>query len=59
MPLNSSKLVRKTENESKGYATSIVHNQNYNIGFKNPKWKKLILPVSPIINVKFYIGTNF
>jgi hypothetical protein len=37
MPLNSSKLVRKTENESKGYATSIVHNQNYNIGFKNPK----------------------
>jgi hypothetical protein len=44
MPLNSNKLVGRTENESKGYATSIVDNQNYNIGLKNPKWKNSFYP---------------
>jgi hypothetical protein len=36
MPLDSSKLAR-TQNESKGYATSTVQNQNYNVDLKNPK----------------------
>jgi len=33
MPSDWIKLVGRTQNEWKGYATSIVHNQNYNIGF--------------------------
>jgi hypothetical protein len=36
MPSNSNKLAR-TQNEPKGYATSTIQNQNYNVGLKNQK----------------------
>jgi len=45
MPLDSSILVARTQNESKGLLTSIVHNQNHNNG-KRPQNIKKVMPTS-------------